>query len=79
MSMIRTNRNLSKHSIHVMFTMTELNKLAQLAAKNKMSKAEYIRMLVARDYGDYKTKEQEAIDWLLNGTGHEPSVQLGDK
>lgn len=78
MALNRTNPKLAKHSIHVMFGMDELNRLAAGAVRNKMSKADYIRMLVARDWSDYRTREQEALEWLLEGKGHEPSVKLED-
>jgi hypothetical protein len=64
MSNDRTNPKLLKHSIHVHFDAIELNRLRQLSTRNKMSMTQYIRMLIARDWGDYKSQEQKDLEFF---------------
>jgi hypothetical protein len=55
-------------------------RLAKRASLARMSRAAYIRMLINRDWGDYQTQKQEAIKWMLEGKGHEPTItEIGDK
>jgi hypothetical protein len=61
-----------------MFDKLELVRLRALANQHKLTLAQYVRMLVAREWSNYESREQEAKEWLLNGVGHEPSVKLED-
>jgi hypothetical protein len=52
-------------NLRVQLSQDEHLRLKLRAAQNKMSQAAYVRMLVAKDYGDYKAQEQRDREFFL--------------
>jgi hypothetical protein len=55
---------LTRH-IHVPLSQDEATQLQRLAGRAKMPMTQYVRMLIAKDYGDYKSQEQKDREFFL--------------
>jgi hypothetical protein len=63
-----------QHILPVRLNTAEYSRLRLRADQQtpKMSLSAYIRMLLARDWGDYQSQEQKAKEWFLGPNGGDP-------